>query len=266
MFTEESTYWLKIKSKAKEWSFARTLPKILPTTASEAESVEPPTPIQSSETRDKERRELPVYALWIAWAPDGKSYYALAARKHTLHRFDAETNRETHRLEIPADSDVVPRAFMIKDGILFDHKGVRKLYLVDLDTLNPRWELGSEQAYWPVGHREHSMIAAQHNGGLLVFEGHSGEVQVHGSYFDIAKQWPESCRDRVAFVFSDTDPNVVKCYRDRIATFGIEDGRLKFRGAEGATTVRCPSSKPRSLDTRRMDTPTEFVPELRPWS
>ncbi len=228
IYTNTNMYWLEPTSRGKRWPFERTFPNVLPAVAGKTKPVIPTQPISAIESRDKNRLEIPLSAIWMAWSPDGSAYYALKQRDYTMHRFDAQTHIETHRLKIPNTSNVVPRAFMTKNGILFDHKSIRKIFLLDLKTLQPIWELESKHAYWPVGHRDHGLITARYNKGVIVFEAETARVRVRASYFDIAKQWPDSCDDPVKFVFPDPDPNIVKCYRDRLATFRIEDGKLKY--------------------------------------
>lgn len=251
LFTDVASHWLEFKTRGERWCFERDAPNVLPAVACDIRPVRPETPIEAAKTRHNNRLELPIDATWIAWAPDGSAYYGLNRRGSTVHRFDAAANRETHRLQIsngngdPASDSgsqggtasaprisrrgtIVPRVFMTKDGILLDHRSLKKLFLLDMDTLQPIWELDSEYAEWPVGHRNHGLVAARHKGGLLVFEAKTARVRARGSFFDIAKQWPEWCDNQVAFVFSDPDPAFVACYRDRIATFALEGSKIKF--------------------------------------
>jgi hypothetical protein len=233
VFAETGAYWLSFTPRGKRWCFERSSSNVLPAVACDIRPVRPEKPLEARESRDKNRLELPVYAVWIGWAADGSAYYVLEQRRFLMHRFDAATNRETHRLDIPNKHSIVPRAFMTKDGILFDHKSVRKVFWLDPDTLQPIWELDSEYAYWPVGHRNHGFVAARHNGGLIVFEAKTARVRCRASLFDIGKQWPDPCSDRVAFVFSDPDPDIVKCYRDRLVTFGLDGGRIEYLKSGG---------------------------------
>ena len=231
VFTDAGTHWVEITAPAKQSPFERAYSDVLPIAECKTKPVVPQDPLKAAPDRDN-IPTIPLYPKALVWASDGSAFYALADRSLAVHRFDAKTNTETHRFEIPKTEftgpGIFPTIFATESGLLLDHTYAKRLVLLDFGTLEPLWELDRDYAVEPYGHPDHGLLAAESDRGIVVFDAKSGRVHARALELEICKQWPEGVVKRVRVLGFASDGHSIECYGDRTAVFRVEGTRLKL--------------------------------------
>ena len=230
--TDKSTRWMEIVTKAPQWTFERQTPKTLPIAKCEIPSIVPQDPLPWSKATTEKELEPGAKSARTLWNPERTAFFVLIGE--TIHRFDDATRTETHRWtaeEIKSTyGRIVPALFPTTDGLVFEHRNERMVYLLSFDDLNPVWKLPASYAFHPTGHPLHNRLVAICDPGIVVFEAASARVIARASHLDLWREWPVKRNDRLTGAYASSNPDKISCKRDQLITLRIEDGRLKFDG------------------------------------
>lgn len=230
--TDKSTLWMEFVSKAPQWTFEKQTPATLPISRCEIASFVPQEPMPWTKATNEKELQNFTNSKRLFWGPKRTAFYALTGE--TIHRFDAATKTETHRWTAEKIEStygrIVPGFFATPDGLIFDQKNNRTVYLLSFEDLSPVWQLPTSYAYRPSGSPLHNRVVAMCKAGIVIFEAASARVVARASFMDLWREWPTQRNDRLIAATATSKPDFVSCQRDKILTLRVDEGRLKFDG------------------------------------